>query len=337
MKKINVNTKQRNYTICLGRGILSGVAEILGSGIYIITDSGVPSLWVDLLKEQLSAICEPFIYIFPQGEANKNMETYGEILAWLADNRATRKSIIIALGGGVTGDMAGFAAATYMRGIEYINIPTTALSQIDSSVGGKTAIDHNRIKNLVGAFHQPSLVIIDPETLSTLDKREISNGLAEAVKAGLIGDGALFEIFEHDDYMDHIEEIIERSLEVKRRVVEADENESSLRKILNFGHTLGHAYESYYGGRYLHGECVAMGMMKMTENEEIKTRLGKVLQRLGLPTGPADEDLDKDAILSLVLNDKKAGASGVDIIRVREMGRALIEHADRDEIRRIIG
>ena len=337
MKKIDVNTKERIYTIHLGCGALKEAGAVIdelckSKSVFIITDSGVPEKWVDALAEQLE---NPPVYTFEQGEASKNIDVYGDILAWLAEHKATRKSLVVALGGGVTGDMAGFAAATYMRGIEYINIPTTSLSQIDSSVGGKTAIDHGGIKNIVGAFHQPSAVIVDPEVLSTLSERERNNGLAEAVKAGLIGDGELFELFEQDDYMEHIEEIIERALLVKKRIVEEDEHESNLRKILNFGHTFGHAYESYFGGRYLHGECVAMGMMSVTEDEEIRSRLAAVLERLGLPAAP-EEDADSEALANLIMNDKKSGAGSVDLVRVREIGTAVIEPTGMEEIRKML-
>lgn len=337
MKKIEVNTKERKYTIHLGCGALNEAAAVVdelckSKSVFIITDSGVPERWVDALAEQLG---KPPVFVFEQGEASKNIEIYGEILAWLAEQKATRKSLVVALGGGVTGDMAGFAAATYMRGIEYVNIPTTSLSQIDSSVGGKTAIDHGGIKNIVGAFHQPSAVIVDPEVLGTLSERERNNGLVEAVKAGLIGDGELFELFEHDDYMDHIEEIIERALLVKKRIVEEDEHESNLRKVLNFGHTFGHAYESYFGGRYLHGECVAMGMMTVTEDEEKKTRLSAVLRRLGLPETP-EEEADSEKLANLIMNDKKSGRGSVDLVRVREIGTAVIETTGMEEIRKML-
>ena len=337
MKKIEVNTKERKYTIHLCCGALNETAAVVdelckSKSVFIITDSGVPERWVDALAEQLG---KPPVFVFEQGEASKNIEIYGEILAWLAEQKATRKSLVVALGGGVTGDMAGFAAATYMRGIEYVNIPTTSLSQIDSSVGGKTAIDHGGIKNIVGAFHQPSAVIVDPEVLSTLSERERNNGLAEAVKAGLIGDGELFELFEHDDYMDHIEEIIERALLVKKRIVEEDEHESNLRKVLNFGHTFGHAYESYFGGRYLHGECVAMGMMTVREDEEIKTRRSAVLRRLGLPETP-EEEADSEKLANLIMNDKKSGRGSVDLVRVREIGTAVIETTGMEEIRKML-
>lgn len=335
MKTIEVNTKQRNYSIHIGRGILNSVSELEPGGgrSFVITDSGVPGQWVRLVEDGFSS-CGT--YTFKQGEGSKNIGTYSDILRWLSENKVTRKDRIIAVGGGVCGDMAGFAAATYMRGIEYINIPTTALSQIDSGIGGKTAVDHNGIKNIVGAFHQPSMVIIDPATLGTLDRRELNNGLAEAVKAGMIGDVALFEIFENDDYMDRIDEIIERSLIVKKKIVEEDENEASLRKVLNFGHTIGHAYESYFGGRYLHGECVAMGMMAMTEDAEIRERLKAVLSRLGLPCEPEQGGADPDELLQLIMNDKKAGSGSVDIIRVPKIGSAVIQKADMDEIRRLL-
>ena len=324
MKKIDVNTKERKYTIHLGCGALNEAAAVVdelckSKSVFIITDSGVPERWVDALAEQLG---KPPVFVFEQGEASKNIEIYGEILAWLAEQKATRKSLVVALGGGVTGDMAGFAAATYMRGIEYVNIPTTSLSQIDSSVGGKTAIDHGGIKNIVGAFHQPSAVIVDPEVLGTLSERERNNGLVEAVKAGLIGDGELFELFEHDDYMDHIEEIIERALLVKKRIVEEDEHESNLRKVLNFGHTFGHAYESYFGGRYLHGECVAMGMVPFC-GDSLRDRLKGILEKYGLPTGYGG---DRAALLPLLTKDKKKLGGAIRTVVCQQAGTfALVD------------
>lgn len=363
---IVVKTKQRKYPIIIERGAICRAAQIVygepgtdtavsgiansgaavsgtakygtagsdgtkrgimepGSKAFIVTDSGIPDKWKEALQREFPS--SP-MFIFEQGEASKNISTYKEILSWLASNRASRKDTVIALGGGVTGDMAGFAAATYMRGISYINIPTTALSQIDSSIGGKTAIDLDGLKNIVGAFWQPSAVIIDTDTLSTLPARQLAAGLAEAVKSGLIGDEKLFGMFEAmtgtmtGKIEACLDEIIYRSLMVKKAIVEQDENEASLRKLLNLGHTYGHAYESYYEGRYLHGECVAMGMMTIIQDEEIRTRLGKVLKMLDLPISC---DADKGRIAEFVMSDKKAAGNHIEIAQVDEIGKAHLE------------
>ena len=253
----------------------------------------------------------------------------------MLEHHLSRKDTVIALGGGVVGDLSGFCAASYMRGIRYINIPTTMLSMVDSSIGGKTAIDFHGIKNCVGAFWQPSCVIIDPEVLSTLSPRLLHEGMAESIKMGLTHDPKLFELFEQDDYADHIDEIIVRSLLVKQGVVERDERESGERKLLNFGHTYGHAYESYYDlNTYLHGECVAMGMMTVVKNPELHSRLEQVLKRLELPLSC---DCDKERICQLVQSDKKADHGMVTIVQVDEAGKGYLEEWDEAAIRKGIG
>lgn len=329
--KIDIRTKQRDYPIYIERGVLGRAAELVGSGtgVFIVTDSGVPDQWREMLRGQFPDAPE---YVFEQGESSKNLSVWGDILRWLASEHASRRDTVIALGGGVTGDMAGFAAASYMRGIRYVNIPTTMLSQLDSSIGGKTAVDFDGLKNIVGAFWQPSLVLIDPDTLGTLPARQVSSGLAEAVKSGLIRDRELFEIFEEDDPLKRIEEIIERSLLVKKAIVEEDENESSVRKLLNFGHTWGHAYETYYEGRYLHGECVAMGMMTVLRDDSIKERLRKVLGSLGLPERC---DADRGRISELIMSDKKAAGNTIDVVLVDEIGSGHIETWNMDKVRGI--
>lgn len=330
--EIQIHTRQRDYPIIIGDGVLKTAGELIrpDGRVFIISDSGVPEIWKETLSEQLGY---PDIYVFEQGEMSKCMSEYEKMLTWLAEKKASRKDMIAALGGGVTGDMAGFAAATYMRGIRYINIPTTALSQIDSGIGGKTAIDLGGIKNIVGAFWQPSMVLIDTSTLSTLPARHLANGLAEAVKAGLIRDPDLFGIFEGDDYADRLEEIIYRSLLVKKTIVEEDENETSVRKLLNFGHTIGHAYESYFDGRYLHGECVAMGMMKMIASEDLRQRLRAVLERLGLPS---ECEADPDRLMQLIMNDKKASGTSVDTVQVDRVGQGYIVTRDLEDMRGIL-
>lgn len=331
---INVHTKDRDYPVYLERGILKKAKELIGQRphVFIVSDDGVDRKWLDCLKEQYP---DAPVHIFKNGEASKNLTVWSEILASMLDHQVSRKDTVIALGGGVVGDMAGFAAACYMRGIRYVNIPTTTLSQIDSSIGGKTAVDFGGVKNCVGAFWQPDMVLVDPDTLSTLTPRHFNNGLAEAVKEGLIKDRQLFEIFERDDWHEHLDEIIARSLIIKRDVVEKDERESGERKLLNFGHTFGHAYEEYFGmDGYYHGECVAMGMMTVLENEEIKTRLAAVLEKLQLPL---TNNADRPRIARLIQSDKKADHGAITIVQVHEPGNGVLEEWTMADVERKLG
>ncbi len=331
---INVHTKDREYPVYLERGILKRVKEIIGrqGHVFIVSDDGVDPVWRKCLQDQYP---DAPVHIFPNGEASKNLTVWSEILEDMLEHHVSRKDTVIALGGGVAGDMAGFAAATYMRGIHYINIPTTTISQIDSSIGGKTAVDLAGRKNSVGAFWQPDAVFVDPDTLSTLTPRHFNNGLAEAVKEGLIRDGELFELFERDDWRDHLDEIIGRCLIIKRDIVERDEREGGERKLLNFGHTFGHAYETYYGlDGYYHGECVAMGMMTILENEEIRKRLAAVLDRLHLPK---TNDADPAEIAKLIRNDKKADHDTVTMVQVHEIGHGILEEWTMADVERKLG
>uniref|UniRef100_UPI0026E9A592 3-dehydroquinate synthase n=1 Tax=Fusobacterium ulcerans TaxID=861 RepID=UPI0026E9A592 len=224
------------------------------------------------------------------------------------------------LGGGVIGDLGGFAAASYMRGIDFINIPTTTLSQIDSSIGGKTAINLGDTKNIIGAFYQPKGVFIDLEVLKTLPGRHYYNGLVEALKAGLIYDKELFEIFENKNINDNLQEIIYRALLVKKDVVEKDEKEENLRKILNFGHTVGHGIEGVFHLKdVLHGEGVAMGMLPMIEDEGLRERTKKILKKMNINT---DIEYDREKVFELMLKDKKADQDKITLVKVKELGKA---------------
>ncbi len=332
--KIEVCTKSKTYPVYLERGILQNVRQLIGreGHVFLVSDDGVPEKWRAMLQSQYP---DAKMFVFPNGEGSKNFDTLQSILKAMQEAHVSRKDTVIALGGGVVGDMAGFAAAIYMRGISYINIPTTSLSQIDSSIGGKTAIDFNGIKNSVGAFLQPDMVFVDPETLSTLPLRHLHNGLSEAVKEGLIKDETLFALFEKEDYMNHLDEIIERCLRIKKDVVEHDEKETGERKLLNFGHSFGHAYESYYGmNGYLHGECVAMGMMTVIENEELKRRLLPVLQRLQLPVSC---DAPSQEVYTRMLTDKKTDHDHITIVQVDEIGKGYLEDWTLDQIRKKLG
>ena len=328
--EIIMHAKSKTYSIYLERGILAKAKEVIGrqGRVFIVSDDGVPEKWRNLLKKQYPEAC---MFVFKNGEANKNIDTLQDILKAMQQAHVSRKDTVIALGGGVVGDMAGFASAIYMRGVSYINIPTTSLSQIDSSIGGKTAIDFNGVKNSIGAFWQPDMVLVDPDTLSTLSRRHFHNGLAEAVKEGLIKDPVLFSLFERDDYEQHIDEIIMRCLNIKKEVVENDENETGERKLLNFGHTYGHGFESYFGmNGYYHGECVGLGMLQILENDEIRQRLKVVLERMHLPV---QCEYDADAVFALMKNDKKADHDHISIVQVDEIGKGYIEDWSLEKIR----
>lgn len=317
---IPVKTQNGGYNIHLERGAIKKAAEYfnLDRNVLIVTDSGVPREYAETVAQHCK---ESIITVFVEGEASKNFDTYKSILDTLVGGGFTRTDCIVAVGGGVTGDMAGFAAATFMRGIDFYNIPTTVLSQVDSSVGGKTAIDFGGYKNIVGAFHQPKGVIIDSDTLKTLPYRQISNGLAEAVKMALTHDKELFSMFEADSF--DIDTVIERSIKIKQSVVEADEKESGLRKVLNFGHTVGHAIESNTPTLY-HGECVALGMLPMC-NCEVRARLIPVLEKLKLPTSI---DIDPKKIIDTMSHDKKMAGDKISVVRVEKIGSFEIEKVD---------
>lgn len=319
--KLNVNLTDKNYDIIIEDNLLNDIKKYLdvAKRYFIITDSGVPEIYLKTLLNQLPN-CD--YYIIPQGEKSKNFDNYKILLGELLKKGYSRKDNVIALGGGVVGDLSGFVAATFKRGLHFINIPTTSLSMVDSSIGGKVAIDFDNIKNAVGAFYQPDIVLIDPLTLKTLPTRHIYNGLIEAIKTGLIADEKLFEIFKKDNYLENIHEIIYRSLDVKRYVVEKDEKEQNLRKILNYGHTFGHAYESYFDmEKYLHGESVALGMLVVGRKELFYNDLLKIVKGMGIDVNPK---VDNEKLLSFIANDKKTSNGKVDMLLVHKIGTCEI-------------
>ena len=313
---IPMNLGADSYDIRLERGVLRRAGEKLNlrRKVMIVTDSGVPVQWPRMLAEQCE---EAQIFTMPAGEKSKNLDSFREALRQMLAFGMRRGDAVVAVGGGVPGDLAGFAAACYMRGIDFYNCPTTVLSQVDSSIGGKTAVDLDGIKNIVGAFYQPKAVLIDPEVLSTLPQRQIANGLAEAVKMTLCFDGDGFALFENGDPAAQVDRIIENALRIKKNVVEQDEREHGLRRALNFGHTLGHGIEAAQDetGLY-HGECVALGMLPMC-GSGVRERLEKVLIRLGLPTHC---DLEVSRVMAAVMHDKKAAGDRIYTIRVEKAG-----------------
>lgn len=274
--KLTMNLGERSYDIIVKSGSLENLYQFarLDRRVAVVTDSGVPAQYAQMVADQCK---DAHIITVPQGEASKSFKILESVLKQMLEFGMGRGDLVIAVGGGVVGDLAGFAASIYMRGIDFINCPTTTLSMIDSSIGGKTAVDAGDTKNIVGAFWQPKLVIVDPDTLATLPRRHFINGLAEAVKASLLADPELFAIFENGDVDAQIGEIICRSLRFKKNIVEQDETEQGMRKALNFGHTIGHGIEAVKGikgrrtvGLY-HGECVALGMLPMIESRHCRS------------------------------------------------------------------
>uniref|UniRef100_UPI0040297A53 3-dehydroquinate synthase n=1 Tax=Ruminococcus bromii TaxID=40518 RepID=UPI0040297A53 len=267
MKTIHVSTGSP-YDIMIERGILDNCGEIIkklsnAEKITIVTDTNVAPLYKWRVLNSLSQQgYQTTAHVFQAGEQSKNLNTIADIYDTLADFKMTRKDLIVALGGGVTGDMAGFAAATYLRGIDFVQIPTSLLAQVDSSVGGKTGVDIAQGKNLVGAFYQPKAVLIDPDTLSTLPDQFITDGMAEIIKYGCIKDSEFFEMLANGDALEHIDDVIETCVKIKRDVVNRDEKEAGERMLLNFGHTLGHAIEKIYNYTGItHGMAVAVGLV----------------------------------------------------------------------------
>ena len=330
---LHMDLADNGYDIIVEKGAINKAGEYmnLSGKVLIVTDSGVPEQYS---KTVANSCGEPYIVTIEQGEASKSFDSYKMILEVLCSKEFTRTDSVVAVGGGVCGDLAGFCAATYMRGINFYNIPTTVLSQVDSSIGGKTAIDFCGYKNTVGAFYQPKAVIIDSEVLKTLPERRIADGLSEALKMAATYDKDLFELFEKSSkeeiYADVIEKIIIGSLKIKKDVVEKDEKEQSIRKILNFGHTIAHALESCedFSG-YFHGECVAIGMLPMCSGK-VRERIRAQIEKIGLPTKPFG---DKEKILSAVAHDKKLSGSTLSAIYVPEIGEYEIRKVDLDVFR----
>ena len=306
-----------SYDIHLGRGLLKRCGELLrlDRRVLVVTDSGVPATYA---KTVASACRLPTVVTLPEGEASKSLSSLDSLLRAMLSAGFTRTDAVVAVGGGVMGDLAGLAAALYMRGIDFYNIPTTLLSQVDSSIGGKTAIDLMGVKNCVGAFYQPRAVLVDPDVLATLPRRQLAAGLAEAIKMAATSEASLFEAIEAaEDPYAMLDEIIEGSLRIKRSVVEADEHEGGLRRVLNFGHTLGHGYESAAAlSGLLHGECVALGMLRLC-SPAVRERLLPLLRRVGLPT---ESDLSAEEVLSAARHDKKADGDSIRYIYVETIG-----------------
>ena len=320
---------ERSYDILIERGCLQQAGQLLhlNRKVCIVTDEGVPRQYVEKLAAQCAS---PVIVTVDAGEETKTMETVTKLCRVMLERGFSRKDCVAAVGGGMVGDLAGFAAACFMRGVDFYNIPTTLLSQVDSSIGGKTGVNLDGVKNIVGAFWQPQKVLIDPDTLDTLSPRLYAEGMAEAVKMALASDEKLFEQLEQGDLP--VEELLYGALSIKKAIVEQDEREGGIRKLLNFGHTIGHGVESAAKGSLYHGECVAIGLLPMC-SQPVRARLQPVLERLGLPTST---DLDKEQIWQAMQHDKKSNSAGFSAVFVDQPGKAYAKNITFAEMKTIL-
>ncbi len=342
MKKLKVELGRYSYEIRVGSGLLARIGLWLkergfSGKTVIITDTTIEGLYVDDLERGLANTgFDVTILKVPTGEENKTLETAGRLYDDLTEAYAERSTPVLALGGGVIGDLAGFVAATYMRGVPLVQVPTTLLAQVDSSIGGKTAVDHGQLKNIIGVFYQPIMVVADIDTLPTLPEIELANGLAEVIKSAAIGNRNLFNFLDINmnkalEYHPSVlETIVVETARIKAGIVEKDEREAGLRVILNYGHTIGHALEAVSGFRLKHGQAVAIGMMV---EAEISSRMGildgsevakleGIIGKAGLPTEVPDTD--KGAIMEAMRHDKKVLQDKVRFVLLRAIGNAFV-------------
>ena len=351
MRTLSVDLGERSYPIVIKRGLLSEVgSRVIGLGfngrVAVVTNPTIANLYADrVMKGLKGAGLNPALITIPDGEEFKSLNEAGKVYDGLVRHRMERSSAIIALGGGVIGDMAGFVAATYLRGVPYVQIPTTLLAQVDSSVGGKTAVNHQSGKNLIGAFYQPKAVFIDPDVLRTLPERELKAGMAEVVKYGVIWDEGFFGFLEKNSGVIYsigreTTHAIERSCEIKAEVVGKDETESGLRSILNLGHTFGHAIEAVSGyGTYRHGEAVSIGMVMAAGfsarlglcSSDVEARLKGLLAVLGLPVDAPD--IPAEALIESMRLDKKVSGDKLRFILVTGLGQVVLKEAFEADVR----
>ena len=348
--RLNVNLPEHPYDIIIKKESLLEVGRWVAQlwrrqKVVLVTDDNVEPLYGREVASQLrSEGFEVFTFTFPAGEASKNLSTVEKLWEFCAQQGLTRSDGVIALGGGVVGDLAAFAASTYMRGIHFLQIPTSLTAQVDSSIGGKTGINSNYAKNMMGTFAQPDGVLIDPEVLKTLEKRDFREGIGEIVKCALIADKQLWirlnEIKDADELLQEAEYFIRAACDVKRKLVVEDQFDQGTRLYLNFGHTIGHAVEAYAGyGQVMHGEAVAIGMVQISKVAESKglmpkglvTQIKAVLQKFQLPQ--TYEPWDEAALFEILSHDKKARGKMIKIVLVPEIGQAKIHEISLQEMK----
>lgn len=343
--KLTVDLGKSSYPIYIDNNLLERAGELIpqafsGRRIMIISDDHVYPLYGDTLKRHLSGDYECFHLVLPHGEATKSFQSLPGIYTAMLEAKISRSDAVIALGGGVIGDLAGFAAASFLRGVKFIQIPTSLLAQVDSSVGGKVAVDLPEGKNLVGAFYQPSLVLIDPAVLNTLPPRFVNDGMGEVIKYGCIKDESLFQTLEgygsFAALKGHLPEIVKRCVNIKRIVVEHDQFDTGERMLLNFGHTLGHTIEQYYQyGRESHGEAVSIGMYQLTLLSELeglteKGTAARILNMLNAYGLPFKSGLPMDALIGAIKLDKKNLENRLNIVLLHGIGDSYVHPVSID-------
>ena len=345
MRKVRVEASTK-YDVIIGKGLLDSAGQLCkealgGASVMIVSDDLVYSLYGERLGASLLAAGYSIkSFVFPHGEASKSMETLGALLGRLAGERITRSDFIVALGGGVVGDLAGFAASVYLRGIRFVQIPTTLLAAVDSSVGGKTAVNIPEGKNLVGAFHQPSLVICDYETLDTLDDKTFADGCAEIIKYAVIGDRQLFEKLK-SPIKPQIEEVIARCVESKRDIVNADERDTGVRRLLNLGHTVGHAVEICSHLSISHGSAVAIGMAVISRAAlamglcpaSMPEEIEEMLKLYSLPTSCG---FSAEELTGVALGDKKRMGGVISFIIPYAIGDSRVYDVSAENVKELI-
>jgi len=341
MKSVTVNTS-KEYDVFIGGGSLSLSGEKImavcgGETAALVTDDIVDKLYCDTVLQSLKAAGYKTIkFVFKNGEQSKTLETYASILNALTEERLTRSDVVVALGGGVAGDMAGFAAATYQRGVHFAQIPTTLLAMVDSSVGGKTAVNLPAGKNQVGAFYQPDIVLCDVETLQTLPADVFRDGCAEIIKHGIIVCTELFELIKKP-LEPQIEDIITRNVTIKRDIVEQDENDAGVRRLLNFGHTIGHGVEKHSGYSVSHGKAVAIGMSIAGRGawrlglcgKDCHTEIVDMLKRFGLPF---ETDIPPERLIEAALSDKKRSGKRIADVLPEKIGKCIVHSFSIEEL-----
>lgn len=339
----------RPYSVVIENGLLDRVGELAletrkpGSKAMLISDSNVFPLYGERVQASLERAGFPVSrFVFPAGEGSKQISTVCEMYRALSENGFTRTDFIVTLGGGVTGDMGGFAAATFLRGMEFIQVPTTLLSQVDASVGGKTGVDLPFGKNLVGAFHQPAAVLTDPETLKTLPDHFFRDGMGEVIKYGCIADEPLFQALEEGKALEGLEDLLARCVRCKKELVEEDTRDTGRRMILNFGHTFGHALEKLHNFQDLtHGEAVGIGMVRACRvgerlgvtPEGTADRVLEVLKRYGLPT---QDEFSWEQVVDATALDKKSDGATLRVILLSKIGESVIRPMTREALKELL-
>ena len=328
---ITINNLNKEYPIVLMKNSLNNLKEYFNvkAKSIVITDDLVPNLYIENVLAQLD---NAYLYVIKHGEKNKTIDTVTSILEFMLEKDFDRYSQVIALGGGLVGDLSGFVASIYNRGIKFINIPTTTLAMVDSSIGGKVAVNLNDTKNIIGAFYNPEVVVIDTNVLTTLSKRHYFNGLVEALKMGLCLNEDLYNIFKKDIDA-NLDEIIKLSIETKKMIVEKDAKEGNIRKVLNFGNTIGHAIESTYLDEIYHGEAVALGMLYFIEDAFLKEEVKEILVKMNINVL---KDINKNNLLNYLKHDKKKINDLITIVKLNSLENFEFVKYSLDEVFQII-